>query len=149
MAGIEPASERFVPRKSTSVAGRACRHRRLNRQNRPVTIHSGPKAFFRAVSEVAARHSAFLSPTRSPGGVRERWTRPHLETGRFFAFTAYAATGSIAYGLVVLALDFLRWFSEVGASRLAFRGQPLPSKPVIPVKSSGTFPVFGMFPIAF
>ena len=28
---------------------------------------------------------------------------------------------------------FLRWFYEVGASRLAIRGQPLPSKPIIPV----------------
>ena len=28
---------------------------------------------------------------------------------------------------------FLRWFYEVGASRLAIRSQPLPSKPIIPV----------------
>ena len=28
----------------------------------------------------------------------------------------------------------LRWFYEFGASRLAIRGQPLPSKPVIPVQ---------------
>ena len=97
-----------------------------------MTIHLSPKAFFRAVSEVAARHSAFLTPTRSPGGVRERWTRSHLETERFFAFTAYAAQGKSAYVWVRLALDFLRWFIEFGASRLAFRGQPLPSKPVIP-----------------
>ncbi len=27
----------------------------------------------------------------------------------------------------------LRWFYEFGASRLAIRGQPLPSKPIIPV----------------
>jgi len=32
MAGIEPASERLDPRKSTSVAGWACRHRSLSRQ---------------------------------------------------------------------------------------------------------------------
>jgi hypothetical protein len=27
----------------------------------------------------------------------------------------------------------LHWFNEFGASRLAIRGQPLPSKPIIPV----------------
>jgi len=75
MAGIEPASERFDPRKSTSVAGWFCRRRHLGRQNLPAAIHSGPRALFRAVSEVAARHSAIISPNRSPGGERERWTR--------------------------------------------------------------------------
>jgi hypothetical protein len=44
---------------------------------------------------------------------------------------------------VRLALDFLRGFYEFGASRLAFREQPLPSKPVIPVW--GTFPMLGTF----
>ena len=34
--------------------------------------------------------------------------------------------------LVRLALNVLRWFFEVGASRLAIRDQPPPSKPVIP-----------------
>ena len=45
---------------------------------------------------------------------------------------AYAARGIAAYE-VRLALNVLRGFIEFGASRLAFREQPLPSKPVIPV----------------
>jgi hypothetical protein len=44
---------------------------------------------------------------------------------------AYAARGMAAYE-VLLALEVLRGFYEVGAARLAFRDQPLPSKPVIP-----------------
>ena len=45
----------------------------------------------------------------------------------------YAARGIAAYE-VRLALKGLRWFYEIGASRLAFRELPLPSKPVIPLK---------------
>ena len=45
----------------------------------------------------------------------------------------YAARGIAAYE-VRLALKVLRWFYEFGASRLAFRELPLPSKPVIPLK---------------
>ena len=52
---------------------------------------------------------------------------------------AYAARGIAAYE-VRLALDFLRCVYEFGAARLAFRNQPLPSKPVIP-KARGLFPV--------
>ena len=55
---------------------------------------------------------------------------------------AYAARGIAAYE-VRLALNILRWFYEFGASRLAFREQPLPSKPVIP--RLGAFPNFGRF----
>jgi len=44
MAGIEPASERFGPRKSTSVAGCASHYGLLNRQNKTVASRRGPKA---------------------------------------------------------------------------------------------------------
>jgi len=51
---------------------------------------------------------------------------------------AYAASGMAAYE-VRLALKVLRGFYEFGAARLAFRDQPLPSKPVIP-KYGGFLP---------
>jgi hypothetical protein len=85
MAGIEPASERIDHRKSTSVDGWKCRRRQPGRQNSPATIHSSPKALFRTVSDVAVRHSAILTPTRSPGGERERWTPPHEEADRLLS----------------------------------------------------------------
>jgi len=47
MAGIEPASERFNPRKSTCVEPLECRQRQEESQNPMLTIRSGPKALFR------------------------------------------------------------------------------------------------------
>jgi len=74
MAGIEPASKRFNPRKSTSVAGWRLSPQAAQSAKPPATIHSSPKALFRTMRDRLARHSSFLTPTRSPGGLRERWT---------------------------------------------------------------------------
>jgi hypothetical protein len=56
----------------------------------------------------------------------------------------YAARGIAAYE-VRLALKVLRGFYEFGAARLAFRDQPLPSKPVIPM-GGDNFPGQGACP---
>jgi len=78
MAGIEPASERLDPRKSTSVAGWACRHRSFSRQTWPAASRSGPKALFRAVSSIMRGTTPLWRPIPSPGAVRDGWTRPQL-----------------------------------------------------------------------
>jgi len=76
MAGIEPASERLDPRKSTSVACWGCRRRSLKRQNWPAASRLDPKILFRAVSGVVRGTPPLWRPIPSPGGVRDGWTRP-------------------------------------------------------------------------
>jgi len=94
MAGIEPASERFVPRTSTSVVPRFSRRTVLKgpRTGRPAT--EARKLLFRTFSCLLCGTPAFLRPLylRLEDGVGERGLTS--ETIRFPL--DYAASGRAA-----------------------------------------------------
>jgi len=132
MAGIEPASERFDPRTSTSVV-RLCvspfaRRRTENASGYPF----GPESPLRRRSRQAAQHS-ILCCARSISGWR---TGPaDVASEETMAVQPCCCLGSERHRSVVCAIGtcFLYGFYEFGTSRLAIRDQPPPSKPVIPM----------------
>ena len=83
MAGIEPASERFDPRISTSVVklfDLACEDAHL--RCFPPASRLDPKVLFSGVNGVAPGHTRIVTPDSIPAGERDGQTRSHVEIGR-------------------------------------------------------------------
>ena len=70
MAGLEPASERFDPRISTSVDGHLILPADDGPTYRQQASRLDPKALFRTVNGVAVRHSDIVTPAPPPVGGR-------------------------------------------------------------------------------
>ena len=78
MAGIEPASERFDPRISTSVAGQLFSPGGHQPARLAPGQSIGPESPLSHGYRRRIRHSGFVTPARSPARKRDRQTWPFL-----------------------------------------------------------------------